>query len=282
MAPDELSDTDWQVREVFAYFGRTYYLAEVLHRGLCNLYVVTQLPETGPVTRYRVEEHMAAAFKMTLGQVWNSVAFRFPPDGQRRVECAVERRNFLAHHFWFERIHLMSSADGRAQMMAELEQDASLFEQADSVVEALDPDQWKRFGLDETYLEAAMAEIAQGMRPTPLHSQRRLRKTETIVSAYEAGCVFLETEDGTIWQLCDQGLGWCEHSKADPTWPRSSRLAPYLPAILNPRPPNHGAWNYELSLAQGALLIVRPGPDSKKYRWSIRGPVGKSGTGDAG
>lgn len=54
--------TSEEVKELYARFGLAYYLAEVLHRGLCNLYCLSQLPEVGPVTRPRVEEHLRTAF----------------------------------------------------------------------------------------------------------------------------------------------------------------------------------------------------------------------------
>jgi hypothetical protein len=34
------------IKEVYARFGLAYYYAEVLHRGLCNLYLLSQLPPT--------------------------------------------------------------------------------------------------------------------------------------------------------------------------------------------------------------------------------------------
>ena len=50
---------------MYAHFGLSYYMADVMHRGLCNLYVLVQSPDTGN-TRPRVEEQMRYAFSTTL------------------------------------------------------------------------------------------------------------------------------------------------------------------------------------------------------------------------
>jgi hypothetical protein len=275
MTTEDLPQEARELRELFAYFGRAYYFAEVLHRGLCNLYVVLQVPENGVVTRYRVEEHFAAAFKMTLGQVWKTVANHFTRDSRTVLELAIERRNFVAHHFWYERAHLMSRRDGRLAMQNELADATKLFEQADALVDAVGPDFAARFGLDETHLNAAMTEILQGVPPEPLRTQRRLRKLETVIRAYEGNMLLLETDDGVMWQICDEGLGWCAYDRAESTWKKSARLSPYLPTTLNPRPSRTGPWNYDLQLGKGAALAIRPATGERGYTWSIRQTSGQ-------
>jgi hypothetical protein len=48
-SPEEL--TNELAKDVFAHFGAAYYQAEVLHRGLCNLYVWMQIPAIGPMNQ---------------------------------------------------------------------------------------------------------------------------------------------------------------------------------------------------------------------------------------
>ena len=268
----DLSASQEEVREVFARFGRSYYFAEVLHRGLCNIYVAHQLPESRMVTRYRVEEHLSLAFKMTLGQVWNAIAANYSPGTQDVLTEAIDRRNFLAHHFWSERVHLLPASDGRGEMVKELDEAAEFFQRADALVESQSPDILERMGLDDSHFKAALEDIEKGSPPEPLRSQRRPKKMETVVNAYEEQTLFFETEDGVIWQLSDEGLGWCRYDKADPSWTKSVRLAPYLPATFNPKPAKVGAWHYDLVLGEGATLLVRPGQKERSFRWSLRRP----------
>lgn len=52
------------------------------------------------ITRPRVEEHLANAFSLTLGQVITDLAGRIPAEYSTRLEEELrEKRNFLAHHF---------------------------------------------------------------------------------------------------------------------------------------------------------------------------------------
>jgi len=120
-----------EVRELFARFGRAYYYADCLHRGLCNLYSLSRIPDRGPVTRLRVEEHLRDAFSLTLGQVVRSLQPDLSPALVQRLDEAIEQRNFLAHHFWYERAHLMPSVDGIEQMIAEIDVFTELFQAVD-------------------------------------------------------------------------------------------------------------------------------------------------------
>jgi hypothetical protein len=45
--------TSDDLKEVYARFGLAYYLAEALHRGLCNLYTASRMPPSGQVARAR-------------------------------------------------------------------------------------------------------------------------------------------------------------------------------------------------------------------------------------
>ena len=99
-ALDSSEPTSDDVKEVYARFGLAYYHAEVLYRGLCNLYCASQVPPTGPMTRHRVEEHQRIASEMTLGQLLPRLDPILPPPLQERLADALERRNFIAHHFW--------------------------------------------------------------------------------------------------------------------------------------------------------------------------------------
>ena len=108
------------VKELFARFGFAYYESECLHRGLCNAYVLAPFETPGHVTAPRVDERMAEAFDMTLGQVVEALRPWTPPTFHEQLAEAVDIRNHLAHRFWFERIHLGMTEDGVHGLIAEL------------------------------------------------------------------------------------------------------------------------------------------------------------------
>ncbi len=57
------------IREVYARFGLAYYESECLHRSLCIVYAWSGLPARDLITQPRVEERLAQAFSLTLGDV---------------------------------------------------------------------------------------------------------------------------------------------------------------------------------------------------------------------
>jgi hypothetical protein len=67
LVPKYMAD---EVKEVYARFGLAYYMAEVVHRGLCNLCCASRTPKDGPIIGPRVEEHLRTAFETTLGPAW--------------------------------------------------------------------------------------------------------------------------------------------------------------------------------------------------------------------
>jgi hypothetical protein len=159
---DRSEPTSDDVKEVYARFGLAYYQAEVLYRGLCNLYCASQVPPTGPVTRHRVEEHLRTAFEMTLGQLLPRLQTILPPPLFERLAVALERRNFIAHHFWYERIHLMPGLSGIEAMVAELTQDTELFEELDREVEKIIEPLHVRAGLTPELFVMAFNDITSG------------------------------------------------------------------------------------------------------------------------
>ena len=100
------------IKEVFARFGTAYYESEVLHRGLCNIYALATFETPESVTRPRIDEKLTYAYSLTLGQVIKESRYSFPADIQYQLDLALSKRNFLAHHFWFEKNHMMLDRQG--------------------------------------------------------------------------------------------------------------------------------------------------------------------------
>jgi len=96
--------SDDLLRELYARFGLAYYHSEVLHRGLCIILAMSDLPRRDLVTRPRVEELLSHAFSLTLGDVIGELAGKIPGEYSTNLDEACKKRNFLAHHFWFDRV----------------------------------------------------------------------------------------------------------------------------------------------------------------------------------
>ena len=264
------------IKEVYARFGLAYYESECLHRGLCHVLAIASFHSQSDITRPRVEEKLVHAFSLTLGQVKDALKGMLPDELFSQLDYGIEQRNFLAHHFWFERAHLMFNSAGLTQMIEELSEFSALFSKLDKLVWDYFEPKLKRLGITDDVLQNAFDKILSGNPPEPLPQKRKLKKQERLVRVWEFKLpdgtlpLIFETEDGFLWQLCDVGLGWTNYDKIGPDWKENKNFQTYLPANINPRPKDCHPWNYELKLAKNAVLWVKPGRRVRSFKWGIR------------
>jgi hypothetical protein len=271
-----MDDMESLIKETYCLYGLAYYQSEVLHRGLCNAYAFLTFQDVSHITRARFEEKLSEAFSMTLGQLIAHIKDLFPHSIQSRLDKSLEQRNFLAHHFWFDRVHLMYSPRNLLGLHGELSSFASYFEDLDTDInEFLRPIR-ERVGVTDEVIETEHDALMMGEIEEPLLSQRKLKKRERIVAVWLAqqydGAIthVFESNDGVLWQLCDIGLGWTRFEKPSPSWSIDERIQKYLPADINPRPNIEKPWNYEFTLADGAVFWVKLSEKERKYYCGIR------------
>lgn len=263
-------------KEVYARFGLAYGNSECLHRTLCHIYAFASFQSSKDITRPRLEEKLAYAYSLTLGQVKDEIKELIPEDLFSQLDEGVDKRNFLAHHFWFERVHLMFSKAGLNQVLQELNEYSCLFERLDEMASAYLKTQTRKFGITDEILQACLSEVISGKPMKPLPQKRKLRKQERIVKVWElnvtdvAKPLIFESADGQLWQLCDVGLGWTYHNEVKPDWQGNEIIAQYLPVDINPRPKDFKPWHYEFKLDKRAVFWVRPGKRERSFEWGIR------------
>ncbi len=271
-----MDDLEGLIKEVYARFGLSYYLGEVLHRGLCNTYALLSFEKPNDITRPRLEEKLAYTFSLTLGQVAKELEIFLPSELNEQLQTALEKRNFLAHHFWYERIHLMGSEQGLIQMLNELDEMGQLFDELDQKVNKVLSPRRIELGVTDEVINHLMMELASGITEEPLLFQRRLKKQERLVKVWDVKTTddlvaqIFEMEDGTLWQLCDTGLGWSRFEKPSPDWQENQTINKYLPANINPRPSDSKPWNYEFQLKKKMILWVKPGKRERSYTWGVK------------
>ena len=146
------------------------------------------------------------------------------------------------------------SVSGIEELLNELAGDTELFSRVDAEIEELMEPLHARMGLSPELLSLALAETMSGKDVEPLNQQRKPKKEETIVAAFDAPAasgrtlLIFQTQDGALWQLCDAGLGCTHHDAVDPAWPAAKNFAGLLPAKINPRPPVTAPWTWPPSL----------------------------------
>jgi hypothetical protein len=175
-------DEDADLTELFAYFGRAAYMANVLETALAQTLLQVEY-----MTRVRAEfartkgkdfdrqkyenefdTYFEAQLSKTMGQLGKLVK-EFPDlndELKGRIQEAIDRRNFLIHDYWREAGYMFGTEEGRAAMIAELSNDIDTFEKlAHDIMEATKPVR-ARLGISEETLnkrvEDRMADIMDG------------------------------------------------------------------------------------------------------------------------
>jgi hypothetical protein len=264
------------IKEVYARFGLAYYYSECLHKALCHIYALASFQESKDITGPRMEEMLAYAFSMTLRQLKDEIKELVPEELFSQLDEGIEKRNFLAHHFWFERTHLMFSTIGLIQVIHELDEYSSLFQRLDVIASSYLESHRKKVGLTDDILQTCLEEVISGKPWEPFPKKRKLKKQERIVRVWECKVanmgksLIFETDDGELWQLCDVGLGWTYYDQVEPDWQENKTIAQYLPANINPRPKDSKPWHYEFKLSKIATFWVRPGKQERTFNFGIR------------
>jgi hypothetical protein len=262
-------------KEVYAYFGRAYFFSECLYRELCNGWVLSQLNAMQGATWPRIDELFSRAYKLTFGLVLDQLADQLPRDLVDKLKQCLDRRNYLAHHFWFDRVNQMATDDGLASLRDELEEMADQFAAVDEELTAFFEPVGRSVGVTPELVAQTLVELLAG-EDAPLLDRRMPKKQETVVGVWDVPVktggltLIFQTDDGEFWQLCDVGLGWCTHEAVASDWRENVLLKEYLPMVLNPRPRDARPWDYALLLRGGAALWVKKVDPQGPYQWGIR------------
>jgi hypothetical protein len=177
--PPDSYDKGEHVKEVFAYFGRAYYIANVFEAGLAlavvQLDFLTEVLETVKRTglksfdRTSYENEFDAFINrqhaQTLGNLIKRVQSLADMDMSLKdlIAEAKKRRDFVAHHFFRERSEAFVTRCGRDEMIHELEIAHELFFAADRALAKFMEPHLNRLGMNNTMIEAHTAKYLESL-----------------------------------------------------------------------------------------------------------------------
>ena len=89
-------------KEVYAFFGLTYYQAAVLERGVVNLAVAMLAKQTPGVTVSDIETLFDSFDMKTFGQILHVAKKHFDLEDPllEKLKISLKKRNYLAHDFY--------------------------------------------------------------------------------------------------------------------------------------------------------------------------------------
>jgi len=174
------------IKDMYTEFGLTYYFSEVLCQGLGIFYALMSFKNINDATRPRLEEKLVEAQSLTLGVVIGKVKPLISISLQTKLDQALEKRNYLAHQFWYEHAYDMAVASGVIKLIAELRQNRELFEKLDNKILELTTQRLKQIGLTEGTIEEYLQRGLAGEIEDPLPLKVPLsKKMVRIIEVYD-------------------------------------------------------------------------------------------------
>lgn len=169
-------DAEFQVREVFAYYGRAAYAASCVETGLAIALMHVELMSQvhGRARRERkapskaeweamFDAYMDKHHLLTLGTLidrFRSV-HRIDPSLDDLLTESLRRRNAIAHEFFRENAVAFAHSAGRLTMIEELDRDHDLFTRTDEAVQAAVAPILPRLGIDPETHQSQIDEISR-------------------------------------------------------------------------------------------------------------------------
>lgn len=117
----EQQTSDETTREVFALFGLSVYEACVLERGVAQMLVTVWRPAGSRWTPAQFDAALQKHSRLSLGKLVKEVSeVGASPELISRLQRALEKRNWLTHHFWWDHAVDFMSEEGCTRMGLEL------------------------------------------------------------------------------------------------------------------------------------------------------------------
>ena len=158
---DDLDAESHQIREVFAQYGLAMYQAQCVERQLAILLATEYGPSPKTITRTQYDTLLKSHFSRTFGTIVKIVgeAISLPTDLEMRLDEALQHRNMLAHHYFWDRAAAFTSSDGRRTMLRELQSIVAFLEALDEDLTKITLAWAKRNGVTQQDYDRALQDI---------------------------------------------------------------------------------------------------------------------------
>jgi len=113
---------DYIIREIFAYYGRAMYLAQAIEKGIMTIILFSQ--QKFGITKTRYDEFLQEKSSMTFGQLKREIKDIgcFSVSELDFINKFHEKRDFLAHSYWWERTVEFCDENLQTKLLNELDE----------------------------------------------------------------------------------------------------------------------------------------------------------------
>ncbi|EKY4197772.1 hypothetical protein QNE44_004860 [Vibrio harveyi] len=145
-------------KEVFAFYGLASFNAQCAEKALVNFVMGYKLVDDSALTEEQWLELYERLNSNTFGRLLGHIKKRVElPDALvTHLDSALQKRNWLAHDFFYDYAVHMTEQAGRIQMINELQSLITMFQIADRAIEKLSSVVWREFGIDDAWVEKEM------------------------------------------------------------------------------------------------------------------------------
>ncbi len=136
---DTLDPESYRNREVYAFYGLTMYHIQCLERTLAMLATTVYNPNADHITKLQFDSILEGNFKKTLGRLISTVkkSVDLSDDFEKKLSDALEKRNFIAHRYFFARAMKFGHIRGQKEMIAELSRLSVYFQNVDNELDLI-------------------------------------------------------------------------------------------------------------------------------------------------
>ncbi len=152
-------------KDVFTWYGSAAYAAQCFEVELSILLLAHERlgkPNSTPAELDKLDEALS---RKTLGQLVSEVKRRFSihPDFESLLRTYLQKRNYFTHRFFFENAAKLKTANGCAELIAELQHLYSTFMEADQISQLMSKNVRVASGVNEAaFQELIDREIRSG------------------------------------------------------------------------------------------------------------------------
>lgn len=142
-------------REIYGFFGLTFYMANVLEHGVMNLAVALLSKDVSGITAGDVDRLYESFDKKTFGQVIKvaQARFDFSESFAAELELALDHRNYLAHRFFIVHDIDILTESGWHKMIDELIEILKHLKKIDREMDKIWMSAWEHLGITKEWIE---------------------------------------------------------------------------------------------------------------------------------
>jgi hypothetical protein len=157
-------------KELYAFFGLTFYAAQVLEQGVVNLAVALKAAGDPKVTSQLFQDLYDEVGTKTFGRVLQIARehMAIPAAIDADLTVALKKRNHLAHHFFVEHDLDIRIEAGRRKCIDLLVDDLRFFKRVDADFDPIWQEAWVRFGVTQDVLKRMLDAIDTESRITKI------------------------------------------------------------------------------------------------------------------